>query len=68
MPEMNGLELARRLADVHRDQASRVVLMTGGTSDTDVCVALQRTACPVVLKPIDLTTLRQVVAKICPGS
>lgn len=64
MPEMNGVEFARRAVELCPGLADRVVLMTGGAFTLRVCAEMDESGLQVMSKPIDLPALRALLAKI----
>jgi CheY-like chemotaxis protein len=52
MPKLGGIELHRELARADAAQAERFVFMTGGACTPEAAAFLERTAQPVVEKPV----------------
>jgi CheY-like chemotaxis protein len=67
MPEMNGVEFARRAVATRPELAGRLVLMTGGASMPGTCTLLEKSGLPVITKPFDITSLRALLATISSG-
>jgi DNA-binding NtrC family response regulator len=67
MPDMNGVEFVRRVAQARPDLVGRIVLMTGGTSTSKVLAALEQSGCPVIAKPFDLDALHALLANLSSG-
>jgi DNA-binding NtrC family response regulator len=63
MPEMNGVEFARRAVESHPELADRIVLMTGGISTPRIQAAVDQSGLPVIAKPFDFAILRSLLAK-----
>ena len=64
MPVMSGIELASRLSSSHPELIARIVLMTGGAHTARAQAALEQCGLTVISKPIDLSNLRRVLAKV----
>jgi DNA-binding NtrC family response regulator len=64
MPEMSGVEFAKRAVGVCPDLAGRIALMTGGAASPEVRTALEQSGLPVIEKPIDFAKLRTVLATL----
>ena len=62
MPDMDGREFFSTLSHQQPELASRVVFVTGDTASTDTQQFLRRAQRPILYKPFDLDTLREVVA------
>jgi PAS domain S-box-containing protein len=61
MPQITGMELHGALAKLDRDQARRVVFMTGGAFTTSAREFLDTIDNPRLEKPFDLKDLRKMV-------
>ncbi len=61
MPEIDGIELYRRLLADFPDQAERVVFVTGGAFSDGAARFLDEVDRPVLYKPFDLATIRHLV-------
>jgi len=64
MPGMTGMELHDALAQVAPDQASRIVVLTGGAFTPRAREFLDRVALPCCEKPFDTETLRATVRRV----
>ena len=62
MPDISGIDLYQYIAKQHPELATRIVFMTGGAFTVDVQQFLHETAHPVIQKPFDLATIRNIVA------
>jgi two-component system response regulator FixJ len=63
MPEMDGLEVQRRLAE--RGLRIPIVFLTGRATDEEECRARAGGAIDFLRKPVDTATLRQVLERLC---
>jgi CheY-like chemotaxis protein len=61
MPKMTGMELHAELTRLARDQAERMVLITGGAFTPNAQQFLDRVPNARVEKPFDATSLRVLV-------
>jgi FixJ family two-component response regulator len=66
MPDMDGLEVQRRLAE--RGVPIPIVFLTGRASDDEERRARSAGAVEFLRKPVGRATLLQVLQKVCPGS
>jgi PAS domain S-box-containing protein len=64
MPGMTGMDLHDALARVAPDQASRIVVLTGGAFTPRAREFLDRVALPCCEKPFDTETLRATVRRV----
>ncbi|HET8539625.1 MAG TPA: PAS domain S-box protein [Anaeromyxobacter sp.] len=64
MPRMTGMELHAALARTAPDQASRMVVLTGGAFTEGAREFLDRVPLPRCEKPFDVAGLREVVRKV----
>jgi signal transduction histidine kinase len=62
MPQMDGLEVLRRLRDRHGPEALPVIMVTGQTAAEDLATALELGANDYLTKPVDLTIAKARVA------
>ena len=63
MPDMDGLEVQRRLAE--RGMLIPIVFLTGRASDDEERRARSAGAIEFLRKPVDTATLRQVLQQVC---
>jgi CheY-like chemotaxis protein len=63
MPGVTGVALRERIAEARPEQASRVVFITGGLLLPEVRSALDGVSNPVLEKPIDLESLRELIRR-----
>jgi CheY-like chemotaxis protein len=66
MPEMTGIELHARLADIRPDMLPRVVFMTGGAFSPGAREFLERIPNRRLDKPFDAASLRNIVDSDAP--
>ena len=67
MPGMDGQELHRRAAASDPDQAGRFIFVTGDTASAETLAFADATPeSSLMMKPVDLTALRQRVADLLP--
>jgi CheY-like chemotaxis protein len=64
LPDMDGGAVYARLVGLRPALAFRVVILTGGAMCDATESFLQRTRCPVVLKPFDLDGLARQIARL----
>ncbi|HEX4620068.1 MAG TPA: ATP-binding protein, partial [Myxococcaceae bacterium] len=64
MPEMNGIELYRRLSARAPASARKFIFMTGGVFTEDERAFIDKVAAPVLLKPVEAGHLREVVRSL----
>jgi len=64
MPNMTGVELFDRLEVVAREQATRVVFLTGGVFTPQTQARLEAAGNPQLQKPVSVHELRACVAKL----
>ncbi len=64
MPEMNGMELYRKVQEELPLMASRFVFLTGGAFTDQAARFLREVECPTLDKPIDPELLRAVVGGV----
>jgi len=62
MPEMTGPEFRAELLAMRADLADRLIFITGGAFTPEMEQFLSQSACPHILKPFDVPTLRSIVA------
>ena len=67
MPDINGVELYRRMEDVAPDQTPRVIFRTGGALSETASSFLARGTNPRVPKPFENRTLRELVRNVASG-
>jgi PAS domain S-box-containing protein len=67
MPEMSGMDLHAALAKAAPEMASRMVFLTGGIFTAAARAFVERTSVPVLEKPFDPASLREMVAKRVSG-
>lgn len=63
MPEMSGQEFHRRVLDIDREQAERMVFITGDTVNVATRQFLQRVSNPCLAKPFKLGDIREIVER-----
>jgi len=68
MPEMTGIDLHSELLQCARDQATRMIFLTGATLASGAGAFLDRTPNPSIEKPFDTVHLRAVVNDQIRGS
>jgi CheY-like chemotaxis protein len=61
MPEMSGQDFYRRVRDIDREQAERMVFITGDTVNVTTRQFLQRVSNPCLAKPFKVREIREVV-------
>ena len=61
MPGLNGMELYRRVRQLHPDLADRFIVVTGDDLSGSVRAFLDETGLPVIEKPFGPTDVRRVV-------
>jgi PAS domain S-box-containing protein len=67
MPTMSGSEFFSALEALDREQAERVVFVTGGAFTPSAAAFLESHAQPVLEKPIDLVALRRALGSLGPA-
>jgi PAS domain S-box-containing protein len=67
MPEMSGMDLHAALAKAAPEAASRMVFLTGGIFTAAARTFVEQTSVPIVEKPFDPASLREMVAKRVAG-
>jgi signal transduction histidine kinase/ActR/RegA family two-component response regulator len=63
MPEMNGQEFYRRVREIDREQAGRMVFITGDTVNVATRQFLQRISNPCLVKPFKVEEIREIVER-----
>ncbi len=63
MPEIDGIELYRRMLEDFPEQAERVIFVTGGAFSDGAAHFLEEVDRPILYKPFDLGTIRHMVAE-----
>ncbi len=58
MPEMNGIELVKRIRGVEREEYVYVILLTARTEKTDLIEGMEAGADDFIVKPFELEELR----------
>jgi two-component system NtrC family sensor kinase len=61
MPEMSGQEFYRRVREIDREQAGRMVFITGDTVNVATRQFLQRVSNPCLVKPFKVEEIREIV-------
>jgi two-component system NtrC family sensor kinase len=61
MPEMSGQEFYKRVRDIDREQAERMVFITGDTVNVATRQFLQRISNPCLAKPFRVEEIREIV-------
>jgi two-component system NtrC family sensor kinase len=61
MPEMSGQEFYRRVREIDREQAERMVFITGDTVNVATRQFLQRVSNPCLVKPFKVEEIREIV-------
>jgi CheY-like chemotaxis protein len=64
LPDMEGGAVYDRMIELRPLLASRVIVFTGGAVSDESQDFLDRTSCPVVLKPFELETLARQITKL----
>jgi CheY-like chemotaxis protein len=64
LPDMEGWEVYDRMIELRPLLASRIIVLTGGAVNRASRAFLDRTNCPVVLKPFELETLARQITKL----
>ena len=64
MPGLSGMDLHNRLERERPALLRRVILTTGDTVSPDAANFLQRSPCPVLGKPFELSELRALVERV----
>jgi two-component system, cell cycle sensor histidine kinase and response regulator CckA len=64
LPDMEGWTVYARMVEIRPLLASRVIVLTGGAVTKASQAFLDRTNCPVVLKPFELETLARQITKL----
>jgi two-component system, cell cycle sensor histidine kinase and response regulator CckA len=64
LPDMEGWAVYDRMIELRPHLASRVIVLTGGAVNKTARAFLDRTSCPVVLKPFELETLARQITKL----
>ncbi len=67
MPGVSGAELYDWLRAHRPELLSRLIVATGDAVSQDAAEFVQRTACPVLQKPFELSELRALVQRITTG-
>jgi len=67
MPGVSGPELYDWLCEHRPELLSRLIVATGDAVSQDAADFVQRTACPVLQKPFELTELRALVQRVASG-
>jgi signal transduction histidine kinase len=62
MPEVTGMELYERVAEIAPDQAQRMIFVTGGAFTTAAREFLDQVPNPRIEKPVEATNLLAIVA------
>jgi two-component system NtrC family sensor kinase len=63
MPEMSGQEFYHRVREIDREQAERMVFITGDTVNVATRQFLQRVSNPCLVKPFKVEEIREVVER-----
>jgi signal transduction histidine kinase/ActR/RegA family two-component response regulator len=63
MPEMSGPEFYRRVRDIDREQAERMVFITGDTVNVATRQFLQKVSNPCLVKPFKVEDIREIVQR-----
>jgi two-component system NtrC family sensor kinase len=63
MPEMSGQEFYRRVREIDREQAGRMVFITGDTVNVATRQFLQRVSNPCIVKPFKVEEIREIVGR-----
>ncbi len=64
LPDMGGWTVYDRMIELRPLLASRVIVFTGGAMNNASRAFLDRTSCPVVLKPFELETLARQITNL----
>ncbi len=64
MPGLGGVELYDRLQSTRPDLLRRLIMATGDAVSREAADFVQRTSCPVLQKPFELTELRALVERV----
>ena len=65
MPEMDGIEVLKKIRA--KDISTTVLMLTGVYDETAARMAIQQGAYDYLTKPIDLTSLESLIARILPS-
>lgn len=63
MPEMSGPDFYRRVKDIDREQAERMVFITGDTVNVNTRQFLQKVSNPCLVKPFKVADIREIVER-----
>jgi two-component system NtrC family sensor kinase len=63
MPEMSGPDFYRRVRDIDREQAERMVFITGDTVNVATRQFLQKISNPCLVKPFKVADIREIVER-----
>ncbi len=64
LPDMDGGTVYQNLVRIEQSLAVRTIILTGGSVSPTSETFLESAVCPVVLKPFDLETLNQQIARL----
>lgn len=64
MPGINGIELHARLAAVHPEVLTRLVISTGDIVSQEAADFISRAGCEVIQKPFELATVRAIAQRV----
>ncbi|MBI5232782.1 MAG: response regulator [Deltaproteobacteria bacterium] len=64
MPNMNGMELYSKIADIDQRLKDKIILLTGDVLSRDIKEFLQNTGAPYMLKPFDPRELVELINKV----
>ena len=63
MPEMSGQEFYRKVREIDREQAQRMIFITGDTVNVATRQFLQRVSNPCHVKPFKVEDIREIVQR-----
>jgi len=67
MPNMDGLTFYQKLRDIDRNQADRVIFVTGADLEDDIVRAVRECGRPVLRKPFEIDEFSRTVDSVAGG-
>jgi CheY-like chemotaxis protein len=64
MPGVSGIEMHERLRSARPDLLGRIIFSTGDAVSLEAADFVRRSSCPVLQKPFELATLREMVHRM----
>ena len=64
MPGISGIEMHERLRGTRPDLLDRIIFSTGDAVSLEAAEFVRRADCPVLQKPFELSTLRELVHRL----